>query len=272
MCEDKINIIVFSRDRAMQLDLHLRSLEKTFKEFNQTQINVVYDFTSIEYFDAYEKLKEKCPTNINFFTDNEFGTFKETLLRLMDETKEFTMFLCDDIIFVNNWSLKDKEIQILKTDKNVMTTSLRLWSGIDFCYATNTNSPQPKFLNEFCWNWELASGDWGYPMSCDGNVFLTSFIKGKTALINFKYPNQFESALAETVDRSIKYASCFLEAPKLINIPANIVQNVYKNKHGNIRSASELNQLYLEDKILDLDFYLGKSFNTVHVELELKVK
>lgn len=272
MNKDKINIVIFSRNRAMQLDLHLRSLQKTFKEFAENEISIVYDFTDVEYFDAYEKLKEKSPANVKFFTDNEFGTLKQTVLSLMDDKKCFTMFLCDDIIFVNDWSLKDKEIQILKTDTDVLTTSLRLWSGINFCYATNSNTPQPQFKNEFCWDWQQSSGDWGYPMSLDGNVFLTSIIKQKTQAVNFNYPNQFESALAETADRSFQKNACYLTEPKLINIPANIVQQIYQNRHGNLKTASELNQLFLNDKSLDLDFYLGKKFHTVHVELELKIQ
>ena len=53
---DKINIIVFSKDRACQLDLHLRSLAANFKEFQENEISVVYDFSDLEYIEGYQKL------------------------------------------------------------------------------------------------------------------------------------------------------------------------------------------------------------------------
>jgi hypothetical protein len=30
-----------------------------------------------------------------------------------------------------------------------MSTSLRLWEGIDFCYATNQKSPPPTFVKDY---------------------------------------------------------------------------------------------------------------------------
>jgi hypothetical protein len=269
---DKINIIVFSKDRACQLDLHLRSLAANFTEFQENEVSVVYDFSGLEYIEGYQKLMEQTPPNVKFYTDNQFGSLKNTLTALMRPENVFTMFLCDDIIIVNPFSLNDNEIQIVKTDRDVMSTSLRLWNGINFCYATNNPSPVPSFVKSFCWDWRVASGDWGYPMSCDGNVYLTQFLREKSAAINYVYPNHFEAGLASTADRNIPLTSCYLNEPKLINIPANVVQHIYANRHGNLKTPATLNQLWLRDKQLDLDFYLGKKFNTVHIELELKFK
>jgi hypothetical protein len=272
MTTDKINIIVFSKDRACQLDLHLKSLAASFKEFKENEVSVVYDFSNMDFLEGYQKLMETTPPNVKFYTDNQLGSLKETLLHLTRTDNIFTMYLCDDIIFVNPFSLADKEIQIVKTNSAVMSTSLRLWKGIDFCYATNSPSPAPSFIDEFCWDWRQTTGDWGYPMSCDGNIYLTEFLKRKTQAINFVLPNHFEAGLAGTADPSYPLTSCYLSEPKLINIPANVVQHAYANRHGNLKTAAVLNEMWLRDMQLDLDFYVGKKFNTVHVELELKFK
>lgn len=268
---NELNVIVFSRNRAMQLDLLLTSLKQTFKEYNKTKINVIYDFTDTEFYDGYELLKEQTDKNINFVTDNEYGSFKTTVLNLLDPKKDLTMFLCDDIIFSNDWSLTDKEIEVLKTDETIIATSLRLWDGIDFCYATNQKSQCPKLENGI-WNWTIAEGDWGYPMSVDGNIFKTDFIKSKIEAIPFNTPNDLEAALAITVDNSKPNYCCYVSEPKLFNIPANVVQTKFLNRHGNIKTANQLNYLFLDGKRLDETFYYGKKFNTVHVELYLKVK
>lgn len=268
---NKLNIIVFSRNRAMQLDLLLTSLKRTFKEYKETQINVLYDFTDTEFYESYEILKEQCDENIKFITDNEFGSFKQTVLNTLDPKKDLTMFLCDDIVFTNDWSVSDKEIQILEKNNSIIATSLRLWEGIDFCYAARLSSPAPKLENGI-WNWTTSVGDWGYPMSVDGNIYKTEFILSKINEVAFKTPNELEAVLAITADRSKPNYCCYVTEPKLFNIPANIVQTTFQNKHGNIKTANQLNYLFLNGKRLDDNFYYGKKFNTVHVELELKIK
>jgi translation elongation factor P/translation initiation factor 5A len=268
---NELNVVVFSRNRAMQLDLLLTSFKQTFREYKETQVNILYDFTDTEFYDGYEILKEYSDENIKFITDNEFGSFKQTILNILDPKKNLTMFLCDDIVFTNDWSLSDKEIQILEKNESIIATSLRLWEGINFCYATRQSTPPPKLENGI-WNWTKFVGDWGYPMSVDGNVYKTEFILSKINEVPFKTPNELESALAITADRSKPNCCCYVTEPKLFNIPANIVQTVYQNRHGNIKTANELNYLFLSGKRLDEMFYRNKKFNTVHVELELKIK
>lgn len=267
---DKINIIVFSRNRAMQLDLNLRTFARAFKEFSDHEISVVYDFTDMQFIEGYEKLREQTYSNVKFYTDHQFGSLKDTLMGLMRPENKYTMYLCDDNIFTDQWSVNDPEIKIMDAESSVMSTSLRLWKGIDFCYATNKPSPVPNFIKNFCWDWRETSGDWGYPMSCDGNIYRTEFLRQKTQTLNFVYPNNFEAGLAGTADHSIPLTSCYLDGPKVYNIPVNVVQHIYPNRHGNIQTPEYLNELWLRDKSLDINFYYGKKFNTVHKELELK--
>jgi hypothetical protein len=269
---DKINIVVFSRNRASQLDLLLKSLKTTFKEFNNSIVNVIYDFTNMEFYEGYEILKKETFENVKFYTDKEFGSFKQTLFNVLDSEKYFTMFLCDDIIFSNNWSISDKEIQILKHNQKIIATSLRLWEGIDFCYSINQKTPPPSFDGDNVWSWIGLNGDWGYPMSVDGNVFRTEDIMTKIAAVMFSTPNELEAVLAATADQNYPLYVCYRHEPKLFNIPANIVQTKFMNRHANIKTADNLNYLFLDGKRLDEKFYFGKKFNTVHVELDLKVK
>jgi hypothetical protein len=245
-------------------------LAANFKEFNENKISVVYDFSNLEYLEGYQKLMEQTFNNVKFYTDNHFGSLKQTLTELMRLENTYTMYLCDDIIMVNPFSLNDKEIQIINHEKDIMSTSLRLWEGIDFCYATNQKSPPPTFVKDFCWDWRFASGDWGYPMSCDGNIYLTSFFREKNNLISYTYPNNFEAALAARADQTKPLTACYLQEPKLINIPANVVQHIYPNRHGNLKTPDVLNELWLRGKRLDLEKYLNRKFNAVHIELQLK--
>jgi len=262
-----INVIIFSKDRAAQLDLLLRSFKEYFKEYSLANISVIYSYSLPEFKSGYTKLESEME-NVLFVHDLKYGSFRETVLKSIDTTLPKTMFLVDDILFKDYFSIQDSEIQILDNEQ-IIATSLRLWKGIDHCYASNTPSPPPSFINKHVWNWTGSSGDWGYPMSLDGNIFRTDFACKKFNQINFANPNQLEAALAAYVDRTKQYMSCYVQDSKLLNIPANIVQNVYKNRHGSLISAAELNDAYMQGKKLSYAHLKNYQNNTVHVEIAL---
>lgn len=262
-----INVVIFSKNRAAQLDLLLRSFKEYFKEYSLANISVVYSYSSDEFKSGYKKLEDEIK-NVSFIHDLKYGSFKETMLKTINASFSKTMFLVDDIVFKDYFSVQDQEIQILENEQ-IIATSLRLWKGIDHCYAINQPSPPPSFINKHVWNWTVSSGDWGYPMSVDGNVFRTDFICNKINQINFANPNQFEAGLAAYADRTKQYMSCYTDASKLLNIPANLVQNVFKNRHGSLNSVEELNDSFLKGKKLSYDHITNCKNNTVHMEIPL---
>lgn len=267
-----LNIIIFSKDRAAQLDLLIRSLKLNFKEFNNSNITVLYNFSNNEYLKSYKIIENnnEFEIPIKFVPDNFYGSFKESLMKIIDSNNELTMFLVDDIIFKAPFSLNDKEIEYVKNNQEIIAHSLRLWKGIDHCYATNSPNSIPKFVKGCIWNWTNAEGDWNYPMSVDGNIYRTNFIFDKINNINFKNPNQLEAGLSATAERSKSYLSCYVDESKLLNIPANIVQQTYANRHGNIVSVEELNDCFLNSQRLSYQHVLNYQNNTVHVEIPLK--
>lgn len=267
-----MNIIIFSKDRAAQLDLLLRSLKYNFKEFDSCKIHVLYDSSEEDFYKGYLLLSEdkNLCVNVEFVSDKLYGTFRESLLKILNLKNELSMFLVDDIIFKSSFSLSDKEIEFVKNNEQIIAHSLRLWNGINHCYATNKPNSIPAFVKRYIWNWTSAEGDWGYPMSVDGNIYRTKFIFDKIKEINFRNPNQLEANLAATADRTKQYMSCYVEESKLLNVPANIVQTTFSNRHGNIIDVKELNNNFLSGKKLSFEHILNCSNNTVHVELPFK--
>lgn len=261
-----INIILFSKDRACQLDLCLRSLKHYFAEYEQAKISVLYTYSNDDAKKAYELLMQE-NESITFLIDK---TFKETLLATVDKTNPFTMFLVDDIVFKLPFSMNDKELGFMKDNDLVIAHSLRLWKGINHCYATNQPSRVPSFVKGNVWNWTVAEGDWGYPMSVDGNIYKTDFIYECIAKINFANPNQLEASLSHSVNRNKTYMTCYPLGSKLLNIPANIVQKTFNNRHGNIVSIEHLNKNFLSGNRIDFSWFAGYENNSVHVELEYK--
>lgn len=277
MIENQTNFVIFSKDRACQLHACIESLKKHFKSNTEPTTTVIYKSTSPEFKKGYEKLKEAFPESDDFRWETETDFKKQTEKAVEGfpwATPQFTIFLVDDIIFVSDFSTEDRQFELVKNNSMMVGVSLRLHNGVNHCYATNEAQTVPKFVKGIVWSWAESQGDWGYPMSVDGNVYNTEFIKTFVKTLNFSNPNTLEAAL-DTGAKQMNapaYMCCYPNGPKLINIPANRVQQTYQNRYAEGYTAEDLNKLYLDGKTIDVEAYQGIKPNTVHVPIELKFR
>lgn len=275
------NVIIFSKDRACQLDACIRSFFFYCKEALEVEISVLYTFSNEEYRRGYILCQQRNNyPNIRWVLQRHLLSFKKDLLCLLKgkETNPYLMFLVDDIIFKDFWSFKDPEIESIKDNPHLLCCSLRLYRGITKCYATNTSSPLPNFIKNNVWSWYGASGDWGYPYSLDGNVYRTISMLPKLYNAEYTNPNQLEAVLnihnaslvgLGTSDRPL-YMQCYIDNSKLVNIPANRVQDEFKNRVGNIMSTEQMNTKYLyEGEQISINTVKDLVNNTVHVEIPI---
>jgi hypothetical protein len=263
---DKINIIIFSKDRACQLELFLRSMKFYFKEFDQHIINVLYTYSDNTFKDGYDKLF--CihnDDNINYIKENEYP-FKKYVISLLNQENPYTIFFVDDIIFKNNFTLDCKQFELFTHNDDILTLSLRLHPHLTYCYAASHVMNPPKFDSDLLFKWYGSEGDYGYPMSLDGHFFRTSDILTLTTMINFNNPNSYESMLACYPINRMKML-CF-EDSIIINNPINKVQHFNNNVHGNI-SAEYLNDMFLDGNIIDFEYF--KEIKNISCHQETKI-
>ena len=164
-----IDIIIFSKDRACQLQALLRSLEEKLKI--EYTVTVLYTETSDLFKSAYEKLFLRDFKNTSYILESDFESDLKNILFLR-KTK-FMMFLVDDII-IKDVVEYDDVFKKFEEDKSIMSLSLRLGKNINYCYNKNKYCSIPKFIDDKynIWKWrEEPAGDWSYPMSVDGNIF-----------------------------------------------------------------------------------------------------
>jgi hypothetical protein len=269
----ELSIVIFSKDRPAQVLACLESLYNHLVEANNkelVQVCVLYKSTNSKFDLGYDKAK-KSIKKTNLFWIKE-TVFREQVLENFKNTiSKKTMFLVDDIIFINNFSLLDPQIALLD-NQNILATSLRLYNGITHCYATGQDTKVPKFVKGCVWNWQNGEGDWGYPMSVDGNVYRTEHIKHLLASVVFTNPNTMEANMdnIKHLPEQPKMLACYVDAPKLINIPVNRVQNVFQNKFNNDLSAEEINEMFLSGYKIDVNVYSNFRANSCHVATELK--
>lgn len=271
-----INVVVFSRDRPMQLSACIRSFLMFFQDLTQFKLTVIYKATTKDYLSGYKKVFSNLPTtkpDWDCFSFVEETDFKRNVLNAVNSEYPLTMFLVDDIIFKDSWSLEDKEVHFVKDNKEIVATSLRLYNSITECYATNSSSKVPQFVKGCVWKWNGCEGDWGYVHSLDGNIFRTGYILPLLKQLQYANPNQLEAQLSSIRQGIPEYMSCYVNGSKLINVPANIVQKEFKNRAGNLMSIEELNKKFLEeDMLIDIKETIKQAENNTSCHIEIPYK
>lgn len=260
---ENMNIIIFSKDRACQLDLLLKSIKDLWENWHEFKINIIWTYSNDNFKAGYKKVIQE-HSDISFIKQAE--NFKDSLIDTTDTQKEYIMFLVDDIVFKETFKLRD-DLEKL-TPEDVLSISLRLCPRISHCYPLNIPTPPPDLSSGNKWEWKNRLGDWGYPMSVDGNIYRTSDLIEVIKNGTYTNPNTFEDALRTKIPKR-PFMVCYDES-KIINIPINLVGQ-YPNRHGKI-SAQQLNEKYLTGDHLSLDDIKGFKNISPHQEIELKWK
>jgi len=271
----KSQLIIFSKNRASQLHLLLESLEKNSKDLFDT-IFVIYTYTEKDYLDGYNKIIEKFP-KVSFVIENDF--FKDSMKLVSNNSFEYTTFMVDDNVFYKELPINREKIFNLFNDQNKPISCFSLRLGL------NCNYSHPANLSYTIGNYETVDDfikinineqkvDFAYPLSVDGHIFKTDFIKSCLSSIGlFSNPNTLESKLQYLLNR-IDKNMCFLKESVLVGIPNNIVNNTHKNRRGLkfYFSEKDLNIKYNNGETINLEGLDFSDINGPHKEIEYKLK
>lgn len=262
-----MNVIVFSKDRACQLEAFLSSCEHHFPDIKDCNVSIIYRFTTAEYGQGYDICKQ-AHAGYKWVLEQP-GQFKACVMSAIDARRAFTVFFVDDQIWTAPLSKKDTELKNFGVTGQQICLSLRLHPGLTYAYAMNAQMRPPKFHHKNLWQWAAAMGDFAYPMSLDGHIFKTRMVLPALEEFNFKNPNQLEGSWAKRPFPGKYLMGCY-DTARVINIPFNKVNEECNNRSMS-RSAEELNQRYLTGGRVDWMQLKGYVGNAVHVEMELPV-
>jgi hypothetical protein len=284
-----LNTIIFSKDRACQLEALLRTWTTNVTGVgNLGKTHIIWKASTPDFELGYQKLIDlySCSKQFNFLKEESFSEQVCELLEICNTATDLVMFLVDDIMFKEPWWL-DKELEdLLVMSKEIFCLSLRLSEHINYCYPTSSIVTKPPsytvLINGYSYGnlaefeWKHGEGDWGYPMSLDGHVFRASFIRPIVFKLRkyFNNPNSLESVLSETCNRGVfdylPKMLCYHFNSKIINIPANRVQTTCLNKHNDNLTPEELNKLFVElNQVVDTDKFFKIKNNSPHMNLPL---
>jgi hypothetical protein len=257
-----MNIIVFSKDRAMQLDLFLRSFNKFVSFAGNYNIKVLYTHSNDNFRAGYEKLISTTPPNVTFIKETNF---KQDVIQLIDTNNPYMIFFVDDNIFKEYFDFYDKQMDIFEWDERIACRSLRLHKHLSYCYSMQKPMRQPKFLDNNIFNWTEMGEDYGYPMSVDGHIFRTKDVYDFFVDMDYSSPNTLEGQLVHQRNKMGRNMICYDKSP-IMNNPMNRVQDVCKNVCGVI-TAESLNEKFLENLIIDLSTFEGLENTACHQEV-----
>lgn len=260
-----INIIIFSKDRACQLELLLRSMKIFFFEHKICKVSILYKYSDERFKAGYNSVKYLHPEY--YYVQEIGGGFKAQVGSLMDEQYPLTMFLVDDIVFKDYFFIRSEEMKLFISQEDIACLSLRMCPRINYCYTEKRPTPPPVVSEEGKWRWPGLLGDWGYPNSVDGCIYKTHKIIHMIRTMSYHNPNTFEGTWAHFPPQDQPYMVCFKES-KIVNNPINKVQTANANHCGGV-SARFINEQFLSGKVISLKPFVGLKNMAAHQEEDI---
>ena len=280
--DNKVQLMIFSYNRAMQLDLLLRSIKKNITGFDK--IIVTFNYSNDKFLEGYKKLMKKGLVD-EWHCDKDFSHtsgFKDYLIGLMGTKYQYTCIFSDDDIVFRKVSM-DEVVSFIKDD--VISFSLRMGLNTTHSFYGGTTiikDPWGEYedLEKFIkWNWTEYHRKRckGYPIAFgDGGIFNTETIRNLLKNIEGQSPNELERYLNKDENRSFitQHNLVAYKHSVLITNPVNSVQTFSPLFHGEKFSYSieDLNNAFLKGYVIDYNKIDFNNIKATHQELALPLK
>lgn len=237
----EVSVIVFSKNRACQLDLLLRSLRLNVKQKN---LRVLY-VCDPEYAAAYDKVMTM-HSNAEFILEKDFQN--QVINSITDE---YLLFLIDDDVMIDSYSEDCPEFLKFQRNEDIICLNLRMARNYDYDFLKNKQVPIPKF-DDGMWEWKNYRHDWGYPMAVSAHIFRKKDILPILEKIKFTGPHSLERYMRFMRWTLNKPLMIGFKTAKFVNIPINRVGS-NPQRIANIITASFLNDKFMQGYVIDLD-------------------
>jgi hypothetical protein len=261
--------IIFSKNRAAQLDLLLQSIIKNCDElFNQITVLFKSDFS---YKNGYQILESNYP-NIQFIPE---VNFRNDTISLINQDYNYTTFLVDDDVIFSK--VNKKLVDIIRVMDNSICFSLRLGLNSKYCHPADIyyEIKNETIIGDFItFNYKEQDGDLGYPLSLDGHIFKTDDIISIIKATNFYNPNSLEANIQKFTQNIQKPNITSFKYSKLVGVPVNLVNETFNNRHGIEFYISEktLNNRFINGERIDIDKLDFGVINGPHKEIKYEFK
>lgn len=251
--------LIFSKDRAMQLEALLASLFLHCRDEERLRAIVLFASSNDDFFRQYQEVAAAYP-QVSFVAENDFSAQVTAVLR----DYSYILFLVDDTIFVGDFSVAQLT-DLLAAYPEAVGVSLRLGGNTTHCYPLDRPQALPPFYrlgNGFLlYDWPAADGDFAYPLEVSSSCYRAADILTATGKAAFANPNALEGLMAVNAARLLP-ARRSLVCPTVslaFSNPVNIVQTCCANRFSSQPgyTAAALAELFDQGRRIDVDGFCG---------------
>ncbi len=280
-------IIIYTCNRAMQLDLLLRSMERFIKGYDPAKVRVFYRIPDEKLIDpgyghypGYGEITKRF-RGLQWVRQNPF---KQQLKRLANEIKsKYVLGLCDDYVFINPLDIDIPYVIGDSSPEPLLRKCVNLWltPGMDFCFSQDRKMETARhyYKNTDCfwWDWTQLKdkkSDWAYPHNVAGHIYRTDYFRQMLRWsrlmsirvsrarglhsVNWRGLNTLEMAMNRWRRKSTPYMAGLFKQT-LQHIAVNTAQNEYMfNQVGKKTDQTQdaLAKLYLNGFQIRLEPFL----------------
>lgn len=248
---NKIQLIIWSRDRACQCETLLNSIQQFAPDlFN---IDLIYSYSDEKYLDGYRKLFTEYNEKVKFHK-KEVNCGKNLLLSLTNANKLDTVcFTTDDTILYQSipatpsLMMSDCDIFSLRLGRNTIIQN-HVTKELQPILNANEGFYDKCNISVLDWNFQNYPPlcNYGYPFGLDMVCYSKSMIVPLIEKCSFDKPPELESQLIRFRGAINPKIKCF-EQSCAINIPISNMTGI--TQHAGV-SLEELNSKFLEGKKL----------------------
>ena len=266
----ELAVIIFSKDRPLQLDATIRSLQDNCDDIGAADLRVLYRASTLAFAAGYRILANEHP-GVVFHLESDF---KADLIGLVNGVG-YVLLVVDDTLFVGPLTV-GLAIRLLEDDDSCLGFSFRLGRNTTYCYTLDKPQRLPSFeglsSDLLAFDWTDAEHDFGYPLEVSSSLYRTADVLPLLRTLDYRNPNTLESVLAQHA-RSFRESHPRLachEQSVAFSVPANLVQTAWKNRVDSnpALTPEALADAYARGQRLDVARYRGFVANAAHQELE----
>jgi hypothetical protein len=269
---NKIVSIIFSKNRSLQLDLLLRSLNSCCSDLALADIKVIYKTSDERHAKSYETVQSEWK-NIQYIEETNFKNDLVNALTGYDHV----LFLVDDTIFCNKFNL-DEITKLLDKCSNILGFSLRLGENTDYCFSCNAYQNIPE-MHEVTENiskylWTFAQYDFFYVAEVSSSIYRVKDILGIIEDKEFINPNQLEDRLFFNLGKFVVLKprmACYNTSVAFANPLNQTTTTNHSNRTGNNDdySIENLLEIYEKGGRINSDRFYGLITKAAHQLEEL---
>ena len=264
-----IDVIIYSKNRACQLDACLESL---IKHFPFGDITISYKWTSDQFFAGYMLVSSKYDKHpIHWMIQDNIKS--NTLTMLRSGTKN-VLVLCDDFIFTHPVDTACIERTMASPLVNNFNPAMGM--NITHCYAHNKPQRASHYKIQddvLLWRWRKNTLDWGYPNHITAAVYKRRWMRLAVSIVKIPSMGYLEGRLscATRVKMITPPYNASFVTTKAVGLQVNQVQTDFPgNRHGKLpgQTLEALNDRYLHGERINVSEFYGKEYDQVIIEPE----